>query len=196
MARRSPLLVAVGLLGAVLAGCGDDAPPDDASGTSAAPAPTPTTGTTATTRSPTTSTSGAPPGGASPAPPTTAPATTTTAPSAVLPPDDRPRTPPADVTAELADVTPEADFEAFAGGVVQALQVRFPPGTPGQATDAAWAAAGDAGVVRFRVDGLADDSLAGWDYQVEATGAGGTWSVTSATRQAICRRGLAGDLCA
>lgn len=74
------------------------------------------------------------------------------------------------------------------------LEERFPP-EAGQATDAAWAAAGGSGVVLFRVDGLADDSLAGYDYRVEAAESAGTWSVASATRSAICRRGLSGDLC-
>lgn len=195
MARRYALLVAVGLLGAALAGCGDDAPPDDAPGTttptSQRPASSPTTGPAAlSTTSPPTATA------PSTAPPSTAPPTSAPAASATLPPDERPRSPAVDVTAELAGVSPQASFDALAAEVVRVLEERFPADSPGQATDAAWAASGDAGTVRFRVDGLADDSLAGYDYEVGAAERGGAWVVASATRQAICRRGLAGDLCA
>jgi hypothetical protein len=101
-----------------------------------------------------------------------------------------------DALGELGGVVPQPTFEALAAEVVTAVEARYPPETPGASTASAQAAAGGAGTVLVRVDGLADDSLAGWDYTVEAAGSGGSWTVTAATKAAICRRGLSGDLCA
>jgi hypothetical protein len=137
---------------------------------------------TSTTAGPTTS-----------APPTTAPPPAPPAPS--LPADDRPRTPPVDASAELADVAPQDSFPLLADGVVAALDARFPAEEPSQASTSSSGATEEAGTVLFRVDGLADDSVAGWDYTVAVARAGDVWAVASADKVAICRRGVSGDLC-
>ena len=45
------------------------------------------------------------------------------------------------------------------------------------------------------VDGLADDSLAGWHYVVQGALGPQGWTVTSAERAASCRRGVSGNVC-
>jgi len=193
VARRSPLLAVLGLLLATLVACGDDAPSEGSGSGTATTTTTSSPASTSTSGATSSSTTGAP---SSSTTASSTPATaTTSAPSASLPADDRPRTPPVDATDDLAGLAPQADFEAFAAEVVAALEARFPAEGPAHATDAAWAAGAERGVVLFRADGFADDSLAGYEYQVEAVGSGGTWTVASATRQAICRRGLAGEYC-
>ncbi|MPY96067.1 MAG: hypothetical protein GEV08_24310 [Acidimicrobiia bacterium] len=177
-----PLLVV--LVAAAAVGCGDD---DDATQSSmsvpdAASSSEPATTSSSTTTSSTTTTAA-----------TTTSSAGATAPT--LPPDDRPRTPPADALADLGGLPGQASFEALAGEVVRVLEERFPAEEPNQSTASSAAASGAAGTVAFRVDGLADDSLAGWDYTVQAAESGGAWAVTAASKVAICRRGVSGGLC-
>ena len=49
--------------------------------------------------------------------------------------------------------------------------------------------------IELRVEGLADDSIAGFDYAVNAELTVSGWQITDAARFAICRRGLSGGLC-
>ena len=49
--------------------------------------------------------------------------------------------------------------------------------------------------IELRVEGIADDSIAGYDYAVNAELTVSGWQITDAARFAICRRGLSGGLC-
>lgn len=40
-----------------------------------------------------------------------------------------------------------------------------------------------------------DDSVAGTDYTLTITEAGGQWTITAATAQTLCRRGVGDDVC-
>ncbi len=110
--------------------------------------------------------------------------------------DDRPRTPPLDVTSEFAEVAPAASIDALAERIVATIERWLPAGEGNQPiTESAAAPSGTSGTVTVRRHGLADDSVAGYEYRVTVDGTTGQWTITSATRSAICRRGVTDGLC-
>ncbi len=189
--RRSisgPLLAVV--LGGLVAGCGSG--DDGALRPPAGPAATvpDQVGSSAATN-PTTSTSSS--GGSSGGSATTGP----TAPVSTLPGATPARLAPVDAAAELAAVGGYPSLDLLASAIVASISQAAGAGEPGGpivSSEVDDQATGGGRVV-VDVDGLADDSLAGWHYVVQGSLGPQGWTVTSAERSASCRRGTSGNVC-
>ena len=111
--------------------------------------------------------------------------------------DDRPRAAAVPATSDFEGViTVQPTFDLLASQVVVAVE----HGLPGEAesppwTESATGATGSTGTVLVRRVGLADDSVAGYEYTVIAEQGPQGWVVASATKEAICYRGASGELC-
>ena len=115
-----------------------------------------------------------------------------------LPADDRPRTEPVDAREEFAGLTPQPSFEGLVGEVVAAIERRRPQSEPAEGpsgTLVAWGHSEDERIILVRRLISGDYSVAGDAYRVGAQQRGDGWTVTSATRETICRRGVSGTLC-
>lgn len=117
-------------------------------------------------------------------------------PVVALPPDPRPLAPPADATGEFAGLGPQRSLQPLAANVIGEIERRYPDDPANEVpttTDWAIEEHGATGTVLVRRDSFLDDSLGGYDYRVEARRQNGDWVIESATKSAICQRGVGSD---
>jgi streptogramin lyase len=114
-----------------------------------------------------------------------------------LPEDSRPHASAVSATADFdGAVSVQPTFDLAASEIVAAVEQRL----PGEAesplrTESATGATGTTGTVLVRRVGFADDSVAGFEYDVTVEQGSQGWAVVSATKAAVCYRGVSGELC-
>ena len=119
-------------------------------------------------------------------------------PLAALPPDARPLAPPHDATDEFAALDPQRSLVVLAARVIKEIEQRY-PGSPDdevpKTTDWVVEAGEGAGTILVRRDSFLDDALGGYEYVIQAAQTEDGWVVASATKAAVCQRGVVNGLC-
>jgi len=113
-----------------------------------------------------------------------------------LPEDSRPHASAVPATADFdGAVTVQPTFDLAASEIVAAVERRLPGEESPLRTESARGATGTTGTVLVRRVGFADDSVAGFQYDVTVEQGSQGWTVVSATKSAVCYRGASGELC-
>ena len=133
---------------------------------------------------------------------TAAPPSTTAAPprpvsSPTLVPDGRPRGAATDASNIVAIGRPMESVDELARAIAHKLTIEnaHDEGFRGVTYTTRELRKGIEALIELRVEGIADDSIDGYDYAVNAELTVSGWQITDAARFAICRRSLSGGLC-
>ncbi|MDQ4068298.1 MAG: peptidoglycan-binding protein [Actinomycetota bacterium] len=119
-------------------------------------------------------------------------------PVVALPPDDRRVAAATDATDEFAGLGPQRSLEVLAARVIGEIERRYPDEADAEVpktTDWVVQREDGTGTVLVRRDSFLDDSVGGYEYAVRARHADDGWVVESATKAAICQRGVADGRC-
>lgn len=127
------------------------------------------------------------------------PTTTTTSvppPAITLPPETRAHAEPVDAAAEFSSLRGQASLETLSMLVIGAVEHRYPDHRNGRVTtDWRIDNRGPEGTVLVRRCCFADDSIMGFEYNIDAHRTPEGWVIASATKAAICYRGARGTVC-
>lgn len=132
----------------------------------------------------------------SPDNPTTTTSTSLPPPTVTLPPDSRAHAEPVDAAAEFSSLRGQASLDTLTMLVIGAVEHRYPDHRNGRAkTDWRSDNKDPEGTVLVRRCCFADDSIAGFEYNIDAQRTPDGWVTASATKAAICYRGARGAAC-